>query len=297
MEQIEISHLDLRVESYRLKNYKAEKDLLVSIIENGIQEPLKGIYFDNTRILLDGFKRLRCSKKLNIHIVPYQNLSEDGAMGIINFLRISNTKKISLLEEAKLIDELKSVYKMNTSDIAKMLDKSKAWVSVRSGILKEISNETMERIMNGQFPLYAYMYILRPFIRINKIDKKDIDSFVALISGKDISIREIKILARGYFEGSDEFRQQIKSGNILWGLNQLNKASSNLDCNTIEQGMLKDLESIQKYIKRIMLKIQGNQFKNNSFYAQANLLSGSILSQLDHFQKAIRIFHDRSSKA
>ncbi|KPA13239.1 chromosome partitioning protein ParB [Candidatus Magnetomorum sp. HK-1] len=296
MEQIEISQLDLRFESYRLKNRAAEKELLVSILENGIQEPLKGFYYDKNQILLDGFKRLRCAKKLNIHMVPYHILSEDGAMGIINFLRLSNTKKLSILEEAKLIDELKSVYKMTTTDIATMLDKSKAWVSVRSGILNEISNETMDKIMNGQFPLYAYMYILRPFIRINKIKTKEIDNFINLVSDKYLSIREIKILAKGYFSGTDDFRAQIKSGNIEWALNQLKVNEPKTNLTAMEQGILKDLELTQKYMQRVTLKIQGDQVSNKSFYAQANLLSGGILRQMDAFQKAIRIFHDRSSK-
>jgi len=296
MEQIEISQLDLRFESYRLKNRAAEKELFVSILENGIQEPLKGFYYEKKQILLDGFKRLRCAKKLHIHMVPYHILSEDGAMGIINFLRLSNTKKLSIVEEAKLIDELKNAYKMNSTDIATMLDKSKAWVSVRSGILNEISNETMDRIMNGQFPLYAYMYILRPFIRINKIKTKEIDCFINLVSGKNLSIREIKILAKAYFLGTDDFRAQIKSGNIEWALNQLKKKESVSNLNTIEQSLLKDLEIIQKYMQRVTLKIQGDQFSNKSFNAQANLLSDEILRQMDTFQKAIRILHDKSSK-
>jgi ParB/RepB/Spo0J family partition protein len=296
MEQIEISQLDLCFESYRIKNRAAEKELLVSILENGIQEPLKGFYYDKNQILLDGFKRLRCAQKLNIHMVPYQILSEDAVMGIINFLRLSNTKKLSIVEEAKLIDELKSVYKMTTKDIAAMLDKSKAWVSVRSGILKEISNETMDRIMNGQFPLYAYMYILRPFIRINKIKTKEIDIFINLLSGKKFSIREIKILAKGYFSGTDEFREQIKSGNIEWALSHLKEKEPDKKLNTMEQRILKDLEITQKYMQQVTLKIQGGQFKDKAFYAQANLLSGGILKQIDAFQKAIRILHDRSSK-
>ena len=209
---------------------------------------------------------------------------------------MSSTKKLSILEEAKLIDELQIVHKMNTADISKMLDKSKAWVSVRSGIIREISNKTMEIIMNGQFPVYAYMYILRPFIRINKIKKSEIDIFVELVSGKELSIRDIKILAKGYFEGSDEFRQQIKHGNISWGLDQLKKTSSNSGCSTIELSMLKDLELTQKYIQRVVLKSHDKRFKNNSFYAQANLLSEGIIRQMDAFQEAIRKFHDRSNK-
>jgi len=39
IEQVEISSLDLRYESYRMKSPGAEKALLGSILENGIRTP------------------------------------------------------------------------------------------------------------------------------------------------------------------------------------------------------------------------------------------------------------------
>jgi len=57
VEKIEINNLDLRYEKFRLKSKKIERALLASIIENDIQEPLKGVDLgDGTKILLDGFK-------------------------------------------------------------------------------------------------------------------------------------------------------------------------------------------------------------------------------------------------
>jgi hypothetical protein len=138
-------------------------------------------------------------------MVPYCSLAEDPGVGIIELLRMSNAKSLSILEQAKLIDELKNVYKMGTAEIARLLEKSKAWVSVRSGIIKEISDTVMDQIMRGQFPVYAYMYIVRPFIRINKTRKEEIDEFVDLVSGKNLSIRDIELLAQGYFRGSDDW--------------------------------------------------------------------------------------------
>jgi len=296
-EQVEILSLDLRFESYRLKNKSAERVLLASILENGIRDPLQGANVNNLRILLNGFKRYRCAKKLSIGIVPYCSLAEDAGVGIIELLRMSNEKGLSILEQAKLIDELKSVNKMGTAEIARLLEKSKAWVSVRTGIVKEISETVMDRIMRGQFPVYAYMYILRPFIRINKIKKEEIDEFVDLISGKNLSIRDIQLLANGYFRGSEAFRRQIREGNISWGINRLKQTSSAADdCTPVENSMLKDLTITQKYMQRVTYKSRDTRFTTNSFYAQANLLSGGIIRQMDVFNQAIGEFHDRSGK-
>lgn len=297
IEKVEISSFDLRFEGYRMKSSGAERALIASILENGIRDPLQGVNTKDGRILLDGFKRYRCAKKLDIRIVPYCSLGSDEAFGIIELIRISNAKSLSILEQAKLIDELKTVHKMFNSEIAKLLEKSKAWVSVRSGIIGEMSECVMSKIFNGDFPAYSYMYTLRQFIRINRIKKEEIDEFVNSVAGKRLSIRDIELLAHGYFKGSDEFREQIKSGNISWGLNLLKETSAKTtDCTEIEQRMLRDLEITQKYMHRVTYKSKDTRYKSNSFFAQANLLAGGILSKMDIFSKAVKDFHDRSGK-
>ncbi len=297
IEKVEISSFDLRYEGYRMKSPGAERVLIASILENGIRDPLQGVTTKDGRILLDGFKRYRCAKRLDIGIVPYSALSSDEASGIIELIRISNAKSLSILEQAKLIDELKSVYKMSVSEIATLIEKSKGWVGMRVGIMGQMSECVMNRILSGQFPTYAYMYTLRPFIRMNGINRKEVDDFVHSVAGKNLSIRDIELLAHGYFKGPDEFREQIKSGNVSWGLNRMKETSINTpDCTEIERGMLRDLEIILKYMQRVTYKSRDKRYKSNAFFAQANLLSGGILRQMDNFSSAMREFHDRSGK-
>jgi len=103
IQEVEISSLDLRYQSHRIKNAEAEKKLLTSIQENGIREPLQGVDIatpqstqstqstglTQSRILLNGFKRYRCAKKLSIAIVPYSSLGSDEAFGLITLLKIA----------------------------------------------------------------------------------------------------------------------------------------------------------------------------------------------------------------
>jgi len=298
IEQIEISSLDLRYESCRMKSPGAEKALLDSILTNGIRDPLQGVNADEQRILLDGFKRYRCALHLGIGIVPYCSLADDEACGIIELLRISNSNTLSILEQAKLIDELMSVHNMSNWEISQALEKSKSWVSMRSGIIGEMSECVRNKIFSGRFPVYSYMYTLRQFIRINCATKKDVDEFVELTAGKHLSIREIELLAHGYFKGPEEFREQIKSGNIAWGLSRLKDSSANATaCTEVEKRMLKDLEITQKYMQRVTHRSKDTRFKTSSFYSQANLLAGGIVRQIEVFSKAIREFYDRSGKA
>jgi KorB domain len=295
LQTIEVSSLDLRYEGCRIKDKGREKALLCSISEKGIVEPLEGIDTQQGRILLNGFKRLRCAKKLGIGIVPYVSLGNDAAMGIIQILRVSNNKSLSILEQARWIDELKGIHNMGVLEIAQKLERSKSWVSVRVGLMGEMSAYVRQRVFNGEFPVYCYMYTLRQFMRINCAKKQEVDAFVKAVAGRHLSIRAIETLAYGYFKGPEEFREQIKGGNILWGLEALKGADA--VCNEQERGMLQCLEVLHKYMQRFMHRGKDTKFKSNAFYAQANLLAGGILSKMPFFKRMMEEFHDRTGRA
>jgi hypothetical protein len=297
--QVEITSLDLRYESCRMRSNSAEEQLLVSMVAHGIRDCLQGVETEpGCRILLDGFKRYRCAKKLNIGIVPYHSLDSDEAVGIIKLLRIANAKSLSILEQARLIDELRSVHKMSVSQIAKDLERSKGWVGMRVGLIGQMSPAVMDKILSGKFPVYSYMYTIRTFMRMNGIKKKQVDEFVGCVSGKGLSIRDIEILANGYFKGGEDIRQQIKEGNISWALSRLKHTSvSTTGLSQVERRMLTDLEIIQRYMQRVVNKSQSERFKSAAFFAQANLLTAGILRQLEIFAKSVRQFHDKCGQA
>lgn len=298
VEEVEISSFDLRYESYRLRHEGAEKALLCSISENGILEPLEGVDKPDRRILLNGFKRLRCAKKLGLAMVPYCSFGTDEAMGIIQLIRISNSKSLTILEQARLLDDLKSVHKMSLLEIAQMIERSKSWVCMRLGIMAEMSSVVQEKIFRGDFPVYAYMYTLRPFIRMNGHQKEEIDEFVSSVAGKKLSIRDIERLAHGYFKGPADFREQIRKGQLPWVLEQMKKIPEDGDnLNEPERSMLNDLEILSKYMLKITHKGRDDRFKNNAFFAQANLLVTGILSKMPIVLRALKEFYDRSGKA
>jgi len=68
-------------------------------------------------------------------------------------------------------------------------------------------------------------------------------------------------------------------------------------CNAFEQGLLKDLELIGKYMQKIMAKSEDPRLRNRSFYAQAHLLTAGILSCYKAFIGITRQLHDRCGQA
>lgn len=293
-EIVEINQLDTRYEHCRLISATAEKVLLCSIRSYGIRDPLQGVDIGNRRVLLDGFKRYRCAKSLHIHTVPYTTIGSDEAMGILALIRNSNAQNLTIIEQARLINELRDVYRLSSADIAAQLERSVSWVSMRVGLLHEMSETVIDKILKGEFPTYAYMYTLRQFMRMNGVSRNDVDEFVKAVSGKQLSIRDIEILARGYFKGGEDLHRQIQQGNIQWSLSRLKECqpAGQNDCSELEQGMIRDLELIQKYMQRVSCKSKDSRFTTNSFFAQANLLAGGILRQLDTFSQAIKELYD-----
>ena len=98
--EIELDALDLRYESYRMKNPVAAARLLAAIAERGIEEPLEGVDRAPLSILLNGFKRYRCAVKLGMGLAPYASLGAEEAAAILNLLRVSNDHSLSILEQA-----------------------------------------------------------------------------------------------------------------------------------------------------------------------------------------------------
>ncbi len=298
VKEVELSSLDLRYEGLRLKNRAQERRILSSIAERGIEEPLEGVDTDGARLLLNGFKRYRCARKLGIETVPYISMGQDQATGIVALLRISNTRSLGILEQAGFIDELRSSQELSVADIAEMLSRSKAWVSMRVGLIREMTPAIRRKLFSGAFPVYSYMYTLRQFMRMNGVKKSEIEQFVVALSGKKLSVRDVEQLAHGYFRGPESFREQVNNGHIGVALERIRQVGDDPQgCNPFERGLLKDLEITGKYMQRVMGKSQDRRLNTRVFHAQANLLSAGILSRSQAFFQTLRQLHDRSGQA
>src|SRR5215469_1296778 len=262
-EEIELAELDVRYESYRMKNPAFEKRLLASIAQRGIEQALEGAASGEGKILLNGFKRRRCALHLGIRRVPYVSLGEDQAGAILNLLRLCNQSALSLLEQARFIDQLRQL-KMSVADIAEQLSRSKSWVSMRLGLLEEISPRVQEEILAGRFPVYPYMYILRPFMRLNRASQQE-------------------VIQNGH------------AGEVLAWMRQVPQDAEG--CSEWERILLRDLELVQKYMQRVTGKSLSPKLKSPAFFAQAHLVTAGLLSRHRAFFDSVRGLHDRSGQA
>jgi hypothetical protein len=297
-EIVELSSLDLRYEGHRLRDDAREARLLASIAERGIEEPLQGVDKSAARLLLDGFKRCRSAKKLGVACVPYVSLGEEEATGILNLMRASTGKGLNILEQARFVVDLVSIHGMNVAEVAQTLSRSKGWVSMRRCLLDEMSPVIREILFRGAFPVYSYMYALRPFMRMNAGRRQEIERFVVAVAGQRLSVRDIELLAQAYFRGPASLREAIEGGNLGWSLDQLKHAPEDREgCNEFERGLLRDLELLRKSMQRVMVRCHDSRLTSRAFLAQANLLCGGLLSTLAPFCERMKELHDRSGQA
>ncbi len=292
---VELCQLDLRYEDCRLKSPAAEARLLASIAQSGIHEPLQGIELSPTRILLNGFKRLRCARKLHLPTALFVSLAADEASGIVCLLRAANAQALSLLEQARFLDELKAGRGMSVAEIAQQLSRSKAWVSLRLGVLAELSSVVRAALFDGSFPVYSYLYTLRPFRRLNGAPL--VEEFVTALRGKKLSAREIEHLAHGFFRGPESFREEIRKGHLTLPLQQLKDLPEDPDgCSEFERLFLADLEQAQKVLVRVMTKSQDPRLSSRPYRAQAHLLCAGLLSRVPAFTKTLQALYDHSGQ-
>ncbi len=296
-QDVELSQLDLRYEDFRLKQAAAEARLLTSIIQRGIEEPLEGVEVQQARVLLNGFKRYRCARRLQLPTVPYASLGQDEVAGILGLLRTAKNKSLSILEQARFIDELKHVRHLSVAEIAAELSVSKAWVSMRLGLLGQMSPAVRQKLFSGAFPVYPYMYLLRQFMRMNGVKPQEIEQFVVAVSGKNLSVREIEQLAHGCFRGPASFRQEILKGNVGLALEQMKQVPADPEGGSeFERILLHDLELLQQYMQRVMGKSQDPRLQSRAFHAQSHLLTGGILSRGTAFLQTLKQLHDRNGQ-
>ncbi len=153
-------------------------------------------------------------------------------------------------------------------------------------------------LFRGALPVYSYMVTLRPFMRMNDVTPQEIEKFMQAVAGAKLSIREIELLAHGYFRGTSSLRQAIDQGHWRWTLDQLQAAGEKCEgLSPLERSLLRDLERLLRAMQSVLTHCDSPRLETRGFHAQANLLLANLLSRQDSFFKKMEEFYDRTGHA
>jgi hypothetical protein len=141
------------------------------------------------------------------------------------------------------------------------------------------------------------MVTLRPFMRMNGVERMDIARFVQAVAGNKLSVRQIELLAHGYFRGPSGLRQAIDQGRWKWTLQQMQSVPPNPDaCSPFEGIVLRELERLLQGMQTLETHWNSPRLTTRSFRAQAHLLLASLLARRDSFFRQMEEFYDRSGQ-
>jgi hypothetical protein len=301
--EIEISRIDRKHEGHRMRCASREKQLLASVLERGIEEPLSGILEESGQaILLDGFKRLRCAEKLGLGAIPFVSFGPEESEGILALIRSAASRTLTLLEQAAFVEDLHKSHGLTVEQIARKLERSKAWVIVRLRTRSEMSEATSEALMSGKFPTSSYFYTLHPVRRLSEgSTRKEIDEFVGLTAGKGLSTRDIELVAEAYFKGGDAMRGQIKSGDLGWTISQIKEQkraqATASGLSETEQKLVRDLEIVHGCMGRLTLKLARAEQPKKELLGAVSVVCDGVLVRIGPFEAAVRKFYDRPREA
>jgi hypothetical protein len=268
-------------------------------MERDIEQPLQISICKDTRqcVLLDGFKRYRCARKLHLNIIPVCSIGEDVVDGVFCLLRRESESRLGILEQASMIEELHKKHGLSIYAIAERLERSPSWVNVRLGMIGELSELVRDKIMSGAFPARAYMYGIRVYTRVHKADPAQVDAFVAAVSGKGLSTRELGVLSRAYFTGGSSMARMIVEGNAHGAIKLLAAQGGAVTDPTLtpeQQLFVNNLKTIANGMARIIAAAPAMKTGAGHYMQYINTWSASIGKSLAAFSQTIKELHDLS---
>lgn len=290
MPKVEVQQIKRQFEHLRLKDKRIEEKLLSQILQEGVQEPLGGVLKNGHWILVDGFKRLRCSIKLKIHNLEVINIGHNDTDALLNILKKFTIHPLHIIEQARIVEYLHQQSSMSVSEIARHLNRSPAWVSVRVGLIARMSPILRKAVFDGKMPVRNVMYSLKPFTRV-KTKAKEVDEFVSCVAGKGLSVREIDELTKAYFQKDPIMKEQIQKGQLRWTLNQIKAMHEESDEN-VESPEIKQLQWLLKSMQTVIYRFRKNAIKNNKLWYESIVIIKTILNLMPLCQKTLEEIND-----
>ena len=215
---VELSEFDLRYSSLRICERGRESRLIASLAATGQHAPVIVLRamppaVSGSYVLLDGYKRERCAKRLGWAALSALcwDLEELDALIFCGLLR--GSEKESALEQGWLLRELQERFGLGLEELGRRFGRSPSWVSRRLGLIKELPGQIQEGVRQGQIVPHGAMKYLVPLARANR---KDCVRLYDGISAHGLSSRQMGRLYNAYISGNDRTRELILKDPVLY---------------------------------------------------------------------------------
>jgi len=146
--QLEFHQLELRYERLRVVRPEPERRLLASLAEVGQQVPIVVVKDEvsSQHIVIDGYKRIRCLRRLARDMVAASSWPEEEAEALIVTRLMQTAEAETALEQSWLLLELKQRFGFSREELARRFGHSVSWVSRRLALVQELPDVIQERV-------------------------------------------------------------------------------------------------------------------------------------------------------
>jgi ParB family transcriptional regulator, chromosome partitioning protein len=209
---LEFHQLDCRYESLRVRQPQRERRLLASLADHGQQTPIVVVRGVETYVVVDGYKRVRCLKRLHRDSVAGFVWEMSEADALIFRQMVHAEGGASALEQGWLLRVLHEGHALRLGELARRFDRSVSWVSRRLALTRELPEAVQERVREGRIVPHAAMKYLVPLARANE---GDCLRLVEAIQEARLSTRQLGQIYQAYMSGNDETRELVITEPLL----------------------------------------------------------------------------------
>jgi len=152
-----------------------------------------------------------------------------------------------------------------------------------------------EKILSGAFPARAYMYGIKVFTRVNKINSSQVNAFVEAVSGKGLGARDLILLSRAYFTGGLTVQRMIIEGDVHLALRLISSqagASNDIWLSADQQSFVNNLKTIAGVMSCVVASAPSLNRGTRRYMQYVNTLSAAIDKNLAAFSRTIKELYD-----
>ena len=243
--EVEFASLDLRYGKLRAKRPALEKRLMASLEEAGQQSPVIVVAAEEAGrwVLIEGRKRVRALRRLKADAVKAVVWELAPAEALIAAYQLQDGSGWSAVEEGWLVWELVHGGRLTLREVGRRLERSKAWVSGRLGLIESLPEPVLEGVLTGKLGAYVATRYLLPFARANA---SDCEKLAQKIIEHEFRSREVEALCEHYAAAGPKSKSRIVQdpGRFLAALKEAQKGALDLKLTDDENRCVKNLELI-----------------------------------------------------
>jgi ParB/RepB/Spo0J family partition protein len=254
--EVDLDSLDLRYGKLRARRPAVEKRLMASLEEAGQQSPVIVVAGEKPGrwVLIEGRKRVRALKRLKAEAVKAVVWELAPAEALIAAYQLQDGTGYNALEEGWLVWELVRGDGLSLSEVGRRLERSKAWVSGRLGLIEGLPEPVLEGVLSGKIGAYVATRYLLPFARANA---SDCEKLAQKIMEHEFRSREVEALCQHYSAAGPKARSRMVEdpARFLAALKEAQKGAMDLKLSDAENRCVTYLELIGNVALRLVRQL------------------------------------------